>query len=173
MKIFSDETKEIWSYDVDSKVKNFAKDVDVTSKPFTVYISGIDTYGKVSTISRSDVNMIVSVNPKTKQILMSSIPRDYYVTLANKGKKDKLTHSGLAGPENTVKTMSDFLGVDINYYARVNFTSLITMVDALDGIDLDSDSSFTAFDGTTFRKGIQHVNGQKSIIICKRTTCFC
>lgn len=169
---FSDETKEIWSYDVDSKVKNFAKDVDVTSKPFTVYISGIDTYGKVSTISRSDVNMIVSVNPKTKQILMSSIPRDYYVTLANKGKKDKLTHSGLAGPENTVKTMSDFLGVDINYYARVNFTSLITMVDALDGIDLDSDSSFTAFDGTTFRKGIQHVNGQKALSFARERHAF-
>ena len=163
---FANETKEIWSYEVDTEVKSFAKDVDVTSKPFTIYISGIDTYGKVSTVSRSDVNMIVTVNPKTKQILMSSIPRDYYVTLANKGKKDKLTHSGLAGPENTVKTMDNFLGIDINYYARVNFTSLITMVDALGGIDLDSDSSFSTGE-YSFNKGVQHVNGQKALAFAR------
>lgn len=169
---FANETKEIWSYEVDTEVKSFAKDVDVTSKPFTIYISGIDTYGKVSTVSRSDVNMIVTVNPKTKQILMSSIPRDYYVTLANKGKKDKLTHSGLAGPENTVKTMDNFLGIDINYYARVNFTSLITMVDALGGIDLDSDSSFTAASGDSFRKGVQHVNGQKALAFARERHAF-
>lgn len=170
---FSSETKEIWSYEVDSKVENFAKDVDVTSKPFTVYISGIDTYGKVSSVSRSDVNMLVTINPTTKQILMSSIPRDYYVTLANKGKKDKLTHSGLAGPENTVKTMDNFLGVDINYYARVNFTSLITMVDALGGIDLDSDRSFTTYDGAySFKEGVQHVNGQKALAFARERHAF-
>lgn len=168
---FANETKEIWSYEVDTEVKSFAKDVDVTSKPFTIYISGIDTYGKVSTVSRSDVNMIVTVNPKTKQILMSSIPRDYYVTLANKGKKDKLTHSGLAGPENTVKTMDNFLGIDINYYARVNFTSLITMVDALGGIDLDSDSSFSTGE-YSFSKGVQHVNGKKALAFARERHAF-
>lgn len=168
---FANETKEIWSYEVDTEVKSFAKDVDVTAKPFTIYISGIDTYGKVSTVSRSDVNMIVTVNPKTKQIFMSSIPRDYYVTLANKGKKDKLTHSGLAGPENTVKTMDNFLGIDINYYARVNFTSLITMVDALGGIDLDSDSSFSTGE-YSFSKGVQHVNGQKALAFARERHAF-
>lgn len=172
---FSDETKEIWSCDIDSKVKSFAKDVDVTTKPFTIYISGIDTYGKVSTVSRSDVNMIVTVNPKTKQILMSSIPRDYYVTLANKGKKDKLTHSGLAGPENTVKTMDDFLGIDINYYARVNFTSLITMVDALGGIDLVSDKSFTTTSDTkvSFQAGVsKHINGKEALAFARERYAF-
>lgn len=170
---FSSETKEIWSYEVDSKVENFAKDVDVTAKPFTVYISGIDTYGKVSSVSRSDVNMLVTINPTTKQILMSSIPRDYYVTLANKGKKDKLTHSGLAGPENTVKTMENFLGIDINYYARVNFTSLITMVDALGGIDIDSDAAFTGeAGGYTFKKGVQHINGDQALCFARERHSF-
>lgn len=168
---FASDTKEIWSYEVDTKIKSFAKDVNVTEKPFCIYITGIDTYGKVSTVSRSDVNMIVTVNPTTKQILMTSIPRDYYVTLANKGKKDKLTHSGLAGPENTVKTMENFLGIDINYYARVNFTSLTTMVDALGGIELDSDSSFTA-QGYTFRKGIQHVNGKQALAFARERYAF-
>ena len=167
---FANETKEIWSYEVDTEVKSFAKDVDVTSKPFTIYISGIDTYGKVSSVSRSDVNMIVTVNPKTKQVLMSSIPRDYYVTLANKGKKDKLTHSGLAGPENTVKTMDNFLGIDINYYARVNFTSLITMVDALGGIDLVPDATFTTTSDTkvSFKEGVsKHINGQEALAFAR------
>lgn len=167
---FANETKEIWSYEVDTEVKSFAKDVDVTSKPFTIYISGIDTYGKVSTVSRSDVNMIVTVNPKTKQILMSSIPRDYYVTLANKGKKDKLTHSGLAGPENTVKTMDNFLGIDINYYARVNFTSLITMVDALGGIDVYSDKDLPNLwtnSGVKISKGTNHMNGETALAFAR------
>ena len=116
--------------------------------------------------------MIITVNPNTKKILLTSIPRDYYVTLANMGKKDKLTHSGIAGPDNTVKTMQNFIGEDINYYARVNFTSLVTMVDALGGIDLDSDSSFTAASGDSFRKGVQHVNGQKALAFARERHAF-
>ena len=169
---FSSETKEIWSYEIDTEVEDFSKDVSVDKEAFVIYISGIDTYGKVSTVSRSDVNMIVTVNPVTKQILMTSIPRDYYVTLANKGKKDKLTHSGLAGPENTVKTMENFLGIDINYYARVNFTSLITMVDALGGIDIYSEKSFTAASGDTFVKGNQHINGAKALAYARERYAF-
>lgn len=169
---FQEKTKVIWSKDFVEKVKDFSKSVNVTKEAFVVYISGIDTYGPVSTKSRSDVNMIVTVNPKTKQILMTSIPRDYYVTLANKGKKDKLTHSGLAGVQNTVKTMENFMKIDINYYARVNFTSLIKMVDALGGIDVNSDRAFTAFDGSTFKKGINHINGQKALAYSRERHAF-
>ena len=96
--------------DIETKVKDFSTRVSVTNTPFIIYISGIDTYGSITTVSRSDVNMIVTVNPNTKKILLTSIPRDYYVTLANMKKKDKLTHSGIDGPENTVKTMAQFLG---------------------------------------------------------------
>ena len=95
MCIRDSDTDVIYTYKIEEKTKDISKNVNVTKDPFVVYISGIDTYGSVSTVSRSDVNMILTVNPKTKQILMTSIPRDYYVTLANKGKKDKLTHSGL------------------------------------------------------------------------------
>ena len=159
---FETETRVIWYKDITVKTNDISKNVDVTKEPFVVYISGIDTYGKVSTVSRTDVNMIVTVNPKTKQILMTSIPRDYYVTLANKGKKDKLTHSGLGGIENTVKTMENFMGIDINYYARVNFTSLIKMVDALGGVDVDSIEAFST--GTySFKKGSNHVNGEQAL----------
>ncbi len=140
---FRSDTRVIWSYDIVEKTKDISKNVDVTKEVFTIFISGIDTTGPVSTVSRSDVNMLVTVNPETKQILMTSIPRDYYVTLTNKGKKDKLTHAGLGGVENSVSTIENFMGIDINYYARVNFTSLIEMVDALGGIAVYSPVAFT------------------------------
>jgi len=160
---YESKTKVIWTYEKTEEIKDISKDVNVTKDPFVIYISGIDTYGKVSTVSRSDVNMIVTVNPKTKQILMTSIPRDYYVTLANKGKKDKLTHSGLGGIQNTVATVENFMGIDINYYARVNFTSLIKMVDALGGVDVESPVAFKSAAGYSFKKGTNHVNGEQAL----------
>ena len=163
---FNEDTRVVWSYSIDKKLEDFSKDVDVVSKPFVIYISGIDTFGKVSTISRSDVNMIVTINPKTKQILMTSIPRDYYVTLDNKGKKDKLTHSGLAGIENTVKTVEKFMGIDINYYARVNFTSLIQMVDALGGIEVESIEDFSIGQYHYF-KGMNQLNGDQALYFAR------
>ena len=161
---FSNETRVLYTYEITKEVQDFSKDVNVTNEVFNVFISGIDTTGPVSTVSRSDVNMIVTVNPKTKQILMTSIPRDYYVTLANKGKKDKLTHAGLGGVENSVKTLENFLGIDINYYARVNFTSLIKMVDALGGIDVESPVAFTTMHGGYhIKKGTNHLNGDEAL----------
>lgn len=169
---FENETRVIWTHEITKEVKDFSKAVDVTKEPFVVYISGIDTYGNVSTVSRSDVNMMVTVNPKTKQILMTSIPRDYFVTLANRNEKDKLTHSGLAGVENTVKTMSKFMDVPINYYAKVNFTSLIKIVDALGGVDINSTVAFTGYNGTHFKKGINHINGKQALEFSRERHAF-
>lgn len=168
---FQNEVKEIWTSDIETKVKDFSTRVSVTNTPFIIYISGIDTYGSITTVSRSDVNMIVTVNPNTKKILLTSIPRDYYVTLANMKKKDKLTHSGIAGPENTVKTMAQFLGTDINYYARVNFTSLVTMVDALGGITVNVDQDFSA-GGYTHKLGLQQMNGEEALAYSRERHSF-
>lgn len=168
---FQNEVKEIWTSDIETKVKDFSTRVSVTNTPFIIYISGIDTYGSITTVSRSDVNMIVTVNPNTKKILLTSIPRDYYVTLANMKKKDKLTHSGIDGPENTVKTMAQFLGTDINYYARVNFTSLVTMVDALGGITVNVDRDFSA-GGYTYKLGPQQMNGKEALAYSRERYSF-
>mgnify|MGYP000852284298 CR=1 FL=1 len=168
---FQNEVKEIWTSDIETKVKDFSTRVSVTNTPFIIYISGIDTYGSITTVSRSDVNMIVTVNPNTKKILLTSIPRDYYVTLANMKKKDKLTHSGIDGPENTVKTMAQFLGTDINYYARVNFTSLVTMVDALGGITVNVDRDFSA-GGYTYKLGLQQMNGKEALAYSRERHSF-
>lgn len=161
---FENQTKVIYTFEIEEKIKDISKDVNVTKDPFVVYISGIDTYGKVSTVSRSDVNMIVTVNPTTKQVLMTSVPRDYFVGIAHRGwAKDKLTHSGLGGIESTVKTVEKFMDIDINYYARVNFTSLIKMVDALGGVDVESVQSFKTVSGHSFKKGTNHVNGEQAL----------
>lgn len=161
---FEEETKVIWTYEIDEELINISKNVEVTENTFTVYISGIDTKGKVSTVSRSDVNMLVTVNPKTKQILMTSIPRDYFVTLADRGKKDKLTHAGLSGVENSVKSIEGLMGIEINYYARVNFTSLVTIVDALGGITVNSPVAFTTRHGHyQIVKGDNQMNGEKAL----------
>lgn len=161
---FENETRVIWTYEINEELDDLSKNVNVTNDVFTVYISGIDTTGKVSTVSRSDVNMLVTVNPKTKQILMTSIPRDYFVTLANKGQKDKLTHAGIFGVANSVKTVEGFMGIDVNYYAKVNFTSLVTIVDALGGITVDSPVAFTTRHGNyKIVKGSNEMDGAKAL----------
>ena len=157
---FHEKTRVLYTYEITEEVEDFSKDVSVTQNTFNVFISGIDTTGPVSTVSRSDVNMIVTVNPQSKKILMTSIPRDYYITLANMGQKDKLTHAGLAGVENSVKTLENFLGIDINYYARVNFTSLIQMVDALGGIEVYSDQDIPKLG---IHEGINDMDGKKAL----------
>ena len=117
----------------------------ITKDAFTVLVSGNDSYGTLQdSNTRSDANLLLTVNPKTGTILMTSIPRDYYVELAcpeeeacPEGAYDKLTHSGLMGIKTTERTIENALGIDINYNVRINFSSVVNLVDALDGIDLD------------------------------------
>ena len=166
---FQTETRVIWQYSYDTEVEDFAKEVDVTNTAFSVYISGIDTTGAVSTVSRSDVNMIITVNPTTKQILLTSIPRDYYVTLANNGEKDKLTHAGIFGVQNSVETVENLLGIEINYYAKVNFTSLVDIVDALGGITVYCDQAVSSFHtgSGSVTVGYNEMDGELALTFCR------
>lgn len=150
------------------------KEIDVTEKPFTLYVSGIDVYGKISSVARSDVNMLITVNPSTYEVLLTSIPRDYYVQLhGTTGRKDKLTHSGIYGINSSVQTLEDLLEVDINYYVRVNFTTLIQLVDALGGIDVESDYAFTStYSGIRFQKGSNHLNGEQALAFARERYSF-
>lgn len=138
-------------YDLEVKIYDTFEisDVDVLNESFNIYISGIDVEGNISTISRSDVNMIMTINPKTHTILLTSIPRDFYVQLhGTTGLKDKLTHSGIYGPTMTVKTVEDFLGININYFIRVNFSSVVNLVNAIGGVYITPDLTFyRAYDG--------------------------
>ncbi len=149
------------------------KEVDVTKEPFNIYISGNDIYGNIASVSRSDVNIIATVNPNTHKILLTSIPRDFYVQLhGTSGYKDKLTHAGVYGIDMSVKTIEDLLDIDINYYMRVNFTSLIKVVDAIGGVDVVSDYSFRATTGDRFVKGTNHLNGKKALAFSRERKAF-
>lgn len=158
---------------VSTKVDTTASKYSVKSGKFNVYISGIDTSGSISNVSRSDANIVATVNTDTHEILLTSIPRDYYVTLHSYGAKDKLTHSGIYGINETVKTVSDLLDTDINYYVRVNFTTLIKLVDTLGGISVYSDYAFTTSDNLyTFKQGYNNMNGEEALRFSRERYAF-
>ena len=162
---FKDKVREIYTFTLEDKIETIAKEAKVTDEPFVIYISGIDTYGKISSVSRSDVNMIAVINPKTKQVLLINTPRDYYVKLhSTSGYRDKLTHAGIYGIDMSVKTLEDLYSTDINYYVRVNFSSLIKIIDAIGGVDVYSKYAFTSrIGGYHFVKGTNHLTGKKAL----------
>lgn len=175
---FASLTKVIYTFSIEIETKLTAKDTKVTEEPFSIFISGIDTYGKISSVSRGDVNMVATVNPTTHQVLLTSIPRDYYVTLNGIGQKDKLTHAGIYGIDTTIKTVEDLLDMEINYYIKVNFTSLIDLVNALDGVDVYSEYTFTTHENYStskryrFTKGYNHVNGEEALAFARERKAF-
>ena len=170
---FESLTRVIYSFSVQMKTEDISKDVSVTKEPFSIYISGIDTYGKISSVSRSDVNIVATVNPNTNQILLVSIPRDYYVKLhGTTGYNDKLTHAGIYGVDMSVKTIEDLLGININYYVKVNFSSVIKIVDVLDGIDVYSEYTFKSYSGYNFTKGYNHMNGEQALDFARTRKAF-
>lgn len=170
-----EKTRVIARISIKVESRNTTNHVNVTKEPFNIFVSGLDTTGDIGLVSRSDVNMIVTVNPKTKHILMTSIPRDYYVTLASKGAKDKLTHSGIYGVNETVATVEDFMGIDINYYVKVNYSTVIKLVDAIGGIDIDSPFAFYTHGMKAkyyFPEGYNHLDGQQALAYSRERYSF-
>lgn len=142
---FYDSVATLATYKVRDDNRQAAPKTDVT-KPFVLYISGIDTYGDVGEVSRSDVNMLAVMNPAKRTMLLVNTPRDYYIQLHGvAGIPDKLTHAGIYGIDMSQQTLGDLYGVEIPYYVRLNFTSLVKMVDVVGDITVDSDYAFHSF----------------------------
>ena len=169
---FSESYRVIYEFSVDVETENIAEEVNITEESFNIFISGIDTYGSISSVARSDVNMVITVNPNTHKLLITSIPRDYYVTLAGKNAKDKLTHAGIYGIETSVGTIENLLDIKINYYIKVNFTSLLDIVEALGGVNVYSEYSFTSKDGYYYQKGYNNVDGKKALSFVRERGAF-
>ena len=144
---YASNLKTIYTYKIKKKNNNSAKQVD--SKVFNIYISGIDTYGSISTVSRSDVNIIMTVNMNTHKILLTTTPRDAYVKIPGGGadQYDKLTHAGIYGVETSEQTLENLYGIKIDYYARINFTSFLKLIDQLGGVTVHNDQAFTSLHG--------------------------
>lgn len=140
---------------------------DLTKEPYNIYFTGIDQWDteKGKDLERSDVNMIATVNPVTKKILLTSIPRDAYVPLAKNGAMDKLTHTGIYGVDETINTVEGWLDIDLNYYVKVNFTGVCDVINAIGGIDVYSPESFVPekYDTWTVKKGWNHMTGKKAL----------
>ena len=168
-KDFKDKTKIIETIKVKVDSKNTATKKPKNKDIFTIYLGGTDSYGTIYSRSRSDVNMLVTINKKNHEILLVSIPRDYYITLNGKGAKDKLTHAGIYGVETSIKSIEDFMDVDINYYFRVNFSTLTKVVDTIDGVDVYSDRAFVPWTDRSvyINKGMNHMNGKKALAIAR------
>ena len=150
--------------------KELTKSVDAPkvsqNKAFNIYISGIDTYGPISSVSRSDVNIIMTVNQETKKILLTTTPRDAYVPIADGGnnQNDKLTHAGIYGVDASIHTLENLYGIDLNYYARLNFTSFLKLIDLLGGVDVNNDQEFTSLHGNYhFPVGNVHLDSERAL----------
>lgn len=169
---FQDYTKILDRFKVAKEVIDISKPVTVVDEAFNVYVTGVDTEGMIDVSARSDVNMVATINPVTKTILLTSIPRDYYVLLPDAEAYDKLTHTGVAGANYTVETVEKLLDIDINYYVKVNFTTVVTLVDVIDGLDINSELAFVSKDGTYFEEGVNHVDGETALKFARERYAF-
>lgn len=152
-----------------------AKQVNVTEEPFNIYITGIDQWEdeKGLDLERSDVNMIVTVNPTTKTLLLTSIPRDSYVKLHTAQQMDKLTHTGIYGVDETLNTVEDWLGIELNYYVKMNFTGAKDIINAMDGINLYSPVEFeSSLKGYKYVKGWNKMGGSKALYYARERKAF-
>lgn len=167
---YSEQVRVLYQYGIETELEQETADVE---EPFNVYISGIDVSGPVATNSRSDVNIIMTVNPNTKKILLTTTPRDYYVQIPDISgeQRDKLTHAGIYGVDASMRTLEQLYGIDISYYARVNFSSLVKIVDTLGGVDVDSDFEFDA-QGYHFQKGMNHLDGKQALAFSRERYSF-
>lgn len=184
---FSTETRVVYSTSYYTTKKNDSLVVsNITKNPFTILISGNDTTGDVSELSRSDVNMLVTINPKTSTILLTSMSRDTYVetvcdadgdTACPEGQMDKITHTGIYGLNTTRQTVEKFYDLKVNYSFRVNFTSVIDVVDALDGIDLNVEEGeqcdlFWANMKPGLPVGMHHVDGETALAFARERKAY-
>ncbi len=170
----------VWYTDRTKSAANDPDSVqDITSDPFTVLISGNDSYGSLNENSRSDVNMLLTIDPRTQVVLITSIPRDSYMTISCKKDEtacqpfdDKLTHTGLYGVGTTESTIEDYLGIEINYTVRVNFSSLVNLVDAMGGIDVEIPEglevdTFYANGTEGVKAGWNHLEGERALAFAR------
>ena len=169
-----EDLKAIYTFNVTTRVKTLKSDKDVTKQNFVIYISGIDSSGKVATKARSDVNILVAVNPVKNKIFILNTPRDYYVKLHSKKAMDKLTHAGIYGIEESVSTLEDLYDINIDYYARINFTTFINIIDKLDGVEVDVPVNFCEQDSNRntenpicLKKGLQTLSGEEALALSR------
>lgn len=169
---FTAKTKELKEIDIKVKKENTLEhpNINVQKEIFTIFLAGSDSRGGISKRSNCDVNMLITINPNTYEILMVSLPRDYYVQLhGTTGYKDKLTHAGYYGVDMSINTIQDLMNVKIDYYVKVGFSTVTKLVDIIGGIDVYSDKAFTPWTNNKvyIKKGVNHMNGEMALAFAR------
>ncbi len=173
IKGFKKGTQIIYRIKVKKRGDDTSKAVDVTKDSFNILISGLDTWGKIDEGGLSDVNMVMTVNPQARLITLTSIPRDSYIPLHSYGQSDKLTHSGIYGSDETRQTIEDFLDIDINYSIRLNFSTVVDLIDAIGGLDIYSDYDFhSAISAHKYHKGLNELSGRGCLYFARERKAF-
>ena len=147
------------------------------TEPFTILLLGVDSPEEniADAVALGDTIMVVTFNPNTLNATLFSIPRDTYVPITCYGNKlSKITHAASGGDSCMISTVENFIDIDIDYYAKVNFRGLIKLVDSLGGIDVEVPYSFCETDenrmlaNTVYvEKGWQHLNGVQALALSR------
>lgn len=180
---FESKVKEVGTVEVEQQIETSSDSSDVVEpittsnggKVYNIYISGIDTRGEMTAKSRSDVNILATVNTDTHEVLLVSTPRDYFVPLSiSNGAPDKLTHAGIYGIDVCMDTLGMLYDIDINYYFRINFGGFVKVIDALGGITVNSDYEFDSKNilGYHFNQGANYVNGEQALVFARERYAF-
>ncbi|MBS5725641.1 MAG: LCP family protein [Clostridiales bacterium] len=160
----------------DVEESNTAEEMEVPEnipESFVLYISGIDTFGGLAVRSRSDVNILMTVNTQSKEILMLATPRDYYVEFSRtEGSKDKLAHAGIFGVEASIDALERLYEIDIDYYLRLNFTGFVDIIDALGGVEVYSEHDFTVKNIRDYQKGYNQLTGLEALAFARERLSF-
>lgn len=136
-------------------------------KPFSVLAMGTDVgaLNRGNSGGNTDTLELITINPKTEKITMTSIPRDTLVRVDTDDGPDYVKINAaysIGGPKQTVKQVKELLGVPIDYYAVINMGVLKKVVNAVGGVDVDNPFAFT-YEGHHFPKGKQHLNGNQAL----------
>jgi LCP family protein required for cell wall assembly len=147
----------------------------ITKEPFNVVITGMDVRGEIDKQGRSDVNMVLTVNPETSTVLMTSIPRDYEIYMPDyDNQMDKLTHTGFYSVNTTILAEEELLGITANYYVKVNFSTVEKFIDAIGGVDVYSEYEFNPvkMPEWTVQEGMNHMNGKQALAFARERKAF-
>lgn len=163
------------NYDKPVEIKPATSAVEnIEVEPFIIYISGSDSREEYFETERSDVNILMVVNPATKQILLINTPRDYYIPnpISSEGVEDKLTHLGLYGVDCSITGLENLYDCDINYYVQINFTGMEKLVDDIGGVTIDNPQSFMAEDKYFYDEGVITLNGPEALAYARERYAF-
>ena len=171
LKTFKDSIRILYEINIKVKDGEFTHpEINIKQDVFTIFLAGSDSRGDLTARSNCDVNMLITVNPNTYEVLLVSIPRDYYVQLhGTVGNKDKLTHAGYYGVDMSINTIQDFLNIHIDYYVKVGFQGVRELVDLIGGVDVYSDKAFVPFTNSSvyINQGMNHMNGDMALAFAR------